>query len=102
MALATTASPEETATVGLWCSKDLPRLAGAAGPDPGALVQMKQSRVLEGRIKHVLTIALGKDFVHYFVEETKANGIGSLFVGKQGDGFCLSQGPGGRRVRRLL
>ncbi|MDH3969840.1 MAG: hypothetical protein OEU56_22740 [Rhodospirillales bacterium] len=58
--------------------------------------------VSNGRIKHVLTMAFGSDFVHYFVEETNPTRIRSLFVGKQGDRFCLSQGPGARRVRRLL
>ena len=88
-ALARTASPEEADVVGLWCARD------RAGP-------AKQSHVPGGRIKHVLTMAFGDDFVHYFVEETDPTRIRSMFVGRQGDGFCLSEGPGDPRVRRLL
>ncbi len=101
-ALAKTASPEDAAAVRLSCSKNFVRLADGAGQDHDAQAQAKQRHASLGRIKHVLTMAFGDDFMHYFVEESDPARIRSMFVGKEGDSFCLSQGPGDRRLRRLL
>jgi len=102
MVLARSAALDDEAFVRLWCAEDARTLTDTAGQNGAGLARAKQSHASDGNIKHVMTMAFGADFAHYFVEESDPARIRSMFVGTAGDGFCLSRGPHDRRVRGLL
>ena len=102
LVLARSAALNDEALARLWCAGDAATPADAAARKGVAPAGAMQGDAAVGRIKHLMTLAFGEDFAHYFVEESDPARIRSMFVGTAGDGFCLSRGPDDRRVRGLL
>lgn len=100
--LASAASLENEAFVGLWCASDREEMAALSETRQSALRSAKRSHSAGGNIKHIMTLAFRDRFSHYFLDEADPARIRSIFLGKEGGTLCLSSGPFDRRLDGFL
>lgn len=82
-----------------WCSGQLSDalLGGEEGPDA-----LKDRYSADGGIKHVATLDFKDSFAHYYMEESDPWTVKTVFLRRDGEGYCQEWGPDRAGLRGFL
>jgi len=92
---------DDTAFTSLWCKAAQAKLRASAEDEP-FFSELRRAHVAGRPIKHVMTMDFAEHHAHYFVEQNEPRKLRTVFVARERDRFCLSEGPDYAELRRFL